>query len=259
MGNASSGIAKETGIGRPSEGIRCSARHNVCLHTRAPLRLPPVNQYSKDSNETDGRWIVFDGQQPNQPAKVYVVPVNGGKPQALFQSDRDMRDADWSGHGNRLVVSVATGPRGSNDRELLVVKFASRQTTKIPGSTDLAMCRWSPDGRFISATSDDGTQLKLWDVRAEKWTVIAHGLGLGISVWSPDSRFLYFQDLHEAGEPLYRYNTLLERVEPVEDFSAYLKSGVPRCALFGVAPDGSPIIGFTRSFYDLYAAEVRLP
>ncbi len=220
---------------------------------------PPSMNASFPRWSPDGRWIAFGGVVAGQPAKSYVVSASGGDPEPLFDSVRDMRDADWSGDGKSLVVSVATGPKGSDDRELRLVNFASRRTTRIPGSAGLGMCRWSPDGRYISATLEDGTQLDLWDVRAEKWRVIARGSGIGISVWSPDSRYLYFQALYDKGEPLFRYDVLRERAELIENFSAYLRSEVPRCALFGIAPDGSPVIELTRSFYDLFAAKVILP
>ena len=137
--------------------------------------------------------------------------------------------------------------------------FATRQTETVPESENLAMSRWSYDGRFIAATRADQSQLKLWDVGRRQWRVITRGKALGISVWSPDSRYLYFQDLLGKEEEVWRYNIRLERVEPVVEFSRILKSGVGRCALFGVTPDGSPVIAFDRGTYDLFTASVTLP
>jgi|SRR5580658_3267961 Tol biopolymer transport system component len=144
-------------------------------------------------------------------------------------------------------------------QELQVVDFATRQTETVPESENLAMSRWSYDGRFIAATRADQSQLKLWDVGRRQWRVITRGKALGISVWSPDSRYLYFQDLLGKEEEVWRYNIRLERVEPVVEFSRILKSGVGRCALFGVTPDGSPVIAFDRGTYDLFTASVTLP
>ena len=61
------------------------------------------------------------------------------------------------------------------------------------------------------------------------------------------------------GQPLWRYDARAERLEPVADFSAILKSGVYRCALYGITPQGEPIMGFSRSASDLFAAEVKFP
>jgi Tol biopolymer transport system component len=189
------------------------------------------------------------------------VDINGigqdevlDKPPAGFMAPRD-----WSRDGRKIVLAHALGPKDSDGRELQIVDFATRQTETVPGSENLAMSRWSYDGRFISATQEDQSQLKLWDVSRKQWHVIARGKALGISVWSPDSRYLYFQDLLGKDEKVWRYNLRLERVEPIAEFSEALKSGVGRCALVGVTPDGSPLIAFNRGTFDLFTASVTLP
>lgn len=207
----------------------------------------------------DGKWIVFGSSLAGHSVMPYIVPANGGRPEPLLQSRAELRDADWSDDGTRLVVSRGLGQADSDGCELLVVDFATRHAERIPGSDNLAMSRWSPDGRFISATTADQDQLKIWDVAARKWTVLAHGTALGISVWSPDSRYLYFQDLLGKGEQVNRYDVRSESVELVTEFSSILGSGVYRAALFGVTPDGSPVIGFNRGAYDLFAATVNFP
>lgn len=106
-----------------------------------------------------------------------------------------VRDADWSNDATRLVVARAVGPGDSDPNELLIVDFATRRTQKIPGSDNLLETRWSPDGHYISASEEDGSQLKLWSFAARRWSVIARGRAFGLGVWSHDSRYLYFQDL----------------------------------------------------------------
>jgi hypothetical protein len=142
---------------------------------------------------------------------------------------------------------------------LVIIDFATRRATEIPGSQGMMMTRWSYDGRFISATAEDQRQLQLWDMARRKWSVIARGAALGISVWSPDSRYLYFQDLLGKDERLSRYDVRNRRVETVGDFSMILRSGTDRCALYGMAPDGTPIVGLNRGALDLFAAHVTLP
>jgi Tol biopolymer transport system component/DNA-binding winged helix-turn-helix (wHTH) protein len=207
----------------------------------------------------DGKWVLFSGITPNRMSMTYLIPAAGGESEPLLASQTDVRDADWSADGRKIVLARSLGSKDSEGRELQIVDFASRRTETIPDSHNLAMSRWSYDGRFIAATLDDQTQFKLWDVAQRKWRVIARGKALGISVWSPDSRYLYFQDVLSKGEQLWRYDIRLERVEPVVEFSEILKSGVGRCALFGITPDGSPLIAFNRGAYDLFTASVTLP
>jgi Tol biopolymer transport system component/DNA-binding winged helix-turn-helix (wHTH) protein len=207
----------------------------------------------------DGKWLVFGTGIQGQPAQPYVVSSDGAELRPLLTSATDLRDADWAPGSDKLVVSRALGPSQSDGRELLIVDFPSRVAQPVPDSENLAMSRWSPDGRYIAATTEDQSQLKLFDVSSNQWRVIARGEGLGIAVWSPDGRSLYFQDILAPGEPLMRYDIANQRSETVVDFSSILKSGISRCALYSITPDGSPVIGFSRGAYDLFSAEVSLP
>jgi Tol biopolymer transport system component/DNA-binding winged helix-turn-helix (wHTH) protein len=221
------------------------------------LALTPSNvipQFPRWS--PDGKWIVFTSAKPSERGGVYTVAAAGG-PLERLSVGREVGDPDWSSDGRSLVVSRAA--RNDGDRELVIINVGTKQAHTLAGSNHLTMSRWSPDGRYISATSDDQTQLKLFNVSSKSWHVIAHGEALGISVWSPDARYLYFQDLLGPGEQLHRYDVKSHTVQTVVDFSDFLKSGVSRCALVAAAPDGSPLVEFNRSGYDLFSAEVTLP
>jgi len=235
---------------RGPKGLFCSRPDGTTDRVQlAPADLHPgFPRWSPDA-----RWIAFGGWGPGQPPKVYLVSSQGGQPQELLTSATGVRDADWSEDGKRLVVCHDLGLNDSGSSELLIVDFATRRADKLPGSDNLAGTRWSPDGRYISATN--GTELKLWSLKRRGWDVIARGRAFGIAVWSPDSHYVYFQDLLGKGEAVFRYDVRRRQVQMVADFSEYLKSGVSRCALgMELAADGLPIIMFNRSFYDLYAA-----
>lgn len=207
----------------------------------------------------DGKWILFNGITPSGMSTTYLIPAAGGVSQPLVESETEIRDADWSGDGRKIVLARSLGQGDSDGRQLQIVDFPTRKTEWLPASKNLAMSRWSYDGRFIAATQQDQSELKLWDVARRKWRVIAHGKALGISVWSPDGRYLYFQDVLAKGEVVWRYDTQLQRVEPVVEFTEVLKTGISRCALVGMTPDGSPMIAFNRGTYDIFTASVTLP
>jgi DNA-binding winged helix-turn-helix (wHTH) protein len=235
------------------EGLFRSRPDGVTDRVRlAPAGLNP----SSPRWSPDGKWVAFVVFRPGQPGRVYFVSAEGGALQELLPGTTAVRDPDWSNDGKRLVLCHRPGQ--SDASELLIVDFATRHAEKISGSEDLWEPRWSPDGRYISATN--GSEIKLWNVRLKRWEVIARGKSFSLGVWSPDSRYLFYQDLLGKGQALFRYDMQSQHTETVADFSGYLKSGVSRCALAAdLAPDGSPVIVFNRSFYDLFAAEVRWP
>ena len=67
----------------------------------------------------------------------------------------------------------------------------------MPGSQGLFSPRWSPDGRYLAASSSDMTRLFLYSLKAGRWKQIILPASLrsgqmDCEAWSHDSRYLFF-------------------------------------------------------------------
>lgn len=76
---------------------------------------------------------------------------------------------------------------------------------------------------------------------------------------SKDGKYLYFEDILEPKEPVYRMRTGDARPERWTDFDSVLQSGVARCQFTGLAPDGSVLAIAWRGSPEIYSLDLDLP
>ncbi len=169
--------------------------------TRAPWRagLPRISP--------DGKRIVFTGELPGEPLRTYLIPFDGGTPKAATAAGKVSEVAPtWSPDGKSLLIrSDQHGQDNGSifqDNVLQIVDLESRRITAVPDSLKKFNQRWSPDGKWIVATPNDEQEIDLFDLAANRWTVLAsiHG---DYPSWSADSKYLYF--VHNDSSRSNRY------------------------------------------------------
>jgi Tol biopolymer transport system component/DNA-binding winged helix-turn-helix (wHTH) protein len=205
----------------------------------------------------DGRQIAVAASQRGAPATTYLIPANGGTPKLLLPNVSEVVDPDWSPDGRSLVV--AHGIPKQNQDALFLVDLSSRNETLVPHSQGYFLPHWSPDGHYLAAYGDGGHSVEIYDFATRQWQIIVRGAAIGFPVWTSDSRYLVYQEMLEEGEPIYRYDMRQHAAERIADFDAELSTGISRCALMGLAPDGAPLLDVTRGNSDLFRAELSLP
>jgi Tol biopolymer transport system component/DNA-binding winged helix-turn-helix (wHTH) protein len=228
-----------------------------------PLQLirPPLTtvdpQWSPDATQ-----IVFVGyqQQSNLGSRVYLVSRDGGEPRMVFP------EIGWQGHPQWLPdgksVALTFSPREGEDETktgIYVVNVATHQAYKLPGSEEINSAEWSPNGRWVAGVTNGYHHIKLYEVAKNSWTDMVAGTLFSGPMWVADSESLYYQDILEEDEPIYRFWISEHRREKVYDFHKELNSGYFRCVLYGLKSDGSLLIYLTRSSSDLYSFDVDFP
>lgn len=173
------------------------------------------------------------------------------EPDALHSQDPD---------GSKLAYSESAAEDGPY--ALFVLDLRTGARTKIPGSEGLYRSFWSPNGKFLIGSSYDGKQLKLRDLGAQRWTTLATAKLFGSPTWSPDSHFVYVQDLLEKEQPVHRVNisTLRsDRSDRIDVCSPLLAGDIHRCGLEGGSAQGDLLFRLSRGDQDVYSLELSLP
>ena len=134
------------------------------------------------------------------------------------------------------------------------------QSELVTGSEDFENPQWSPDGKFIAASSTKNSKLMLLDLAKRSWFELADGRPDASGIrWSPDSKYVYYQYANDAEEqPIFRVRVSDRHAEQITSARKIPSADVLTYSLTGLTPDGSPVVSFEHRNSDVYALELEM-
>jgi len=206
----------------------------------------------------DGNYIAFDGSRDGKAKKIFTIAASGGSIIEMLPSDLRQEDPDWSPNGNSIVF---TGSDPSKDSgaitSIFVLDRRSHNVSVLPGSEGLLSPRWSPDGRYIAATTMDSENLLLFDLRTRKWNQLAH-VGVGYLCWSKNSQYLYF-DTFGPRPFIDRVGVGARVLEKVVSLENLHRAWGPFGPWFGLGPNDSLLVTRDIGSQEIYAIDRPTP
>jgi Tol biopolymer transport system component/DNA-binding winged helix-turn-helix (wHTH) protein len=228
---------------------RRNGKERVELTASSPGALAP--QWSPDGNE-----VLFTEFFLTRRPQLYLVPSNGGTPHPLLSGSASgsSRSGDWSADGKLVLFDYFEG----DVSDLRIMERDSGRVEPLPDSQGLVGPRWSPDGKYIAAINSRTHDILLYTIATKKWSVLAEAINAQGMRWSADSNYVYFQEMADAEQSVYRVR-VGRALEKVVGFKDFLGSMASQCHFTGVAPDGSVYATVDRGGTDIYALDLKLP
>jgi Tol biopolymer transport system component len=206
----------------------------------------------------DGSHIVFMGYRTGTTSTPYTIPSDGGAIVPIVKEGTgNFAQADWSPDGNSVVFDAVPG--SGSQEGISVVDLRTHNQSRVAESKGKDYVRWSPDGRYLAARSDDEKELFVFDFHFQQWKRLASAQYIRRHEWDTNSRDLYFQDALTPSQTVFRVNVEDGKIEPVLDFTQLLQQGAARCSFEGRAADGSYLASVRNSVASIYALDVQLP
>ncbi len=221
---------------------------------RLQLTYPPAEAHLPRWSP-DGTQIAFIGVHgPNW--KIFFISAQGGTPQELLPQEKDDEvDPAFSPDGTQLAFGGVGGRRGIG-----LVDLKTRRVSSVSGSEGLFSPRWSPDGRYLAALSQESLKILFFDFKNQKWSQpIAENAAIGFPTWSRDGKYLYFNE--GGADPTFRRI----KVGATGSETLFTLKGMPLSfsnmvgEWSGLTPDGVPLFTRDISAVEIYALDAELP
>jgi eukaryotic-like serine/threonine-protein kinase len=203
----------------------------------------------------DGRQIAFATQEPGQRILISLVSVDGGTPRKLTPGKLKLLYVSWAPDGNSITYNETAEPGHSILRSL---DLKTMSISDFPSSENLLNPLRSPDGQYIASTNVAGDQLLLFNFTTQKWTPLAK-TSIGYFQWSPDSKFVYFDNGFSAEQAIFRVRLSDQKIEKILDLKDFRRVVLPWNTWFGLTPDGSPILMRDTGSQEVYALDLDVP
>jgi DNA-binding winged helix-turn-helix (wHTH) protein/Tol biopolymer transport system component len=217
----------------------------------------------------DGRWIAIHAlRTPKAKYKINLIPapkadapVEPAQPEALLPGDQEIEGIpSWSPDGRSIAFAEMDGPtsdQGSGNEVIHICDLASRQVSKLTGKKGVWTARWSPDGRYLAALTNDVRQrLELYDIKTQTWRD-SGAEHINNPTWSHDSKYIYYDTQGSApDEGIYRVRISDGKVELAAPYHGIRRADE---TWSGLAPDDSPIVLRDVGIQEIYALDVKWP
>jgi len=233
---------------------RCRADGSDCIQL-TPARMTTLEPRWSPG----GAELLFIDTQPNEMRHLRVVAAQGSSPpKALGPLGLVAGLADWSPDGKQIVLDMS-GPATEAPDYLYLIETATGKTDLVAGSQGFHGPAWSPDGRWIAAIDSSNTRLFFYSPKQKEWVPGPVGTHLGYPYWSYRSEQLFYQDLGEPGQPIYRFNPTTRRRELSFSFNEALQKDAMTCRFAGIGLDNTLYAFVITATQDLFAVDLDLP
>jgi eukaryotic-like serine/threonine-protein kinase len=224
---------------------------------RVQLTFPPL-QVALPEWSPAGKQIAFMGRLPGQLWQIYILPADGGSPLQVVSDDENEGEPDWSPDGRFLTYSALPLLRvnATKKMEIRTLDLTTHQASTLPNSEGLHSARWSPDGRYVVASTTDDSSLMGFELATRRWTALSQPGGR-ILGWSRVDGQVYW----ENGGDIYRfriphgYQRQVASVKGIQRGTGIL--GFISWA--GLAPDDSILLVRETSSEEWYAIRWEAP
>jgi WD40 repeat protein len=138
---------------------------------------------------------------------------------------------------------------------VFILDLTTRAKRKLPGSEGFLVARWSPDGRYLAATSIQNQEIEIFDFQKGSWIDLAPGYGL--PQWSRDGSYLYY--LHYGPDSgIMRIRLSDRKIERVASLAGIHLAGSMAGLVFGLTPQGAPIILRDTGTEEIYSLDWQM-
>lgn len=123
--------------------------------------------------------------------KIFIVPSDGGAPQAIPPSDGDQVAPSWAPDGRSLYFNNFPYP-GQTIKGIQVLDLSTQKVSLMPGSTGYYVPSWSPNGKYMVAMAQNPSRMVLYSADTKQWKDLKHlDISWGYWVWANDSKSIY--------------------------------------------------------------------
>src|SRR5579863_4025126 len=206
----------------------------------------------------DGKEIAFMGRPPGESWKICLVSSDGGAVQELTNGQSNDADPSWAPDGSALVFgTLIVSQGGSSSMAIHRFDLKTHQASPLPGSDGLFSARWSPDGRYIAAMSEDSQHLMLFDTTAGKWSELAR-INVAFPDWSRDGKSVCFESWGD--EPaFFRVRISDHAIEKVATLRGLRRASGTFGQWSDVAPDDAPLTLRDVGTEEVYTLDFQAP
>jgi Tol biopolymer transport system component len=211
----------------------------------------------------DGRRIAFMGTLPGKAVRIFVVSAAGGDAEPLTANDAPEIDPNWSPDGKQIMFSKlpSTTPTEKGKPDIQILDLDTRRVRQLPGSEGLTAPRWSPNGRYVAATTLSqgkwgNPAVVLYDFGTGKWTGIERD-PIDNKWWSRDGNFFYFDKFAGNDPAIYRLRLRDQAIERVASLKDVRRSFNSMGWWMGLTPDGSPMVLRDTSIEEIYVLDFK--
>lgn len=210
----------------------------------------------------DGKQILFMGANLKTDWLAYLVSSDGTGLRELIPGADAGYDPGWSPDGNSVVLTLnqgGNGPSLQGDRPgIAIFDFETKKVSPLPDAKELFSPRWSPDGRYIAAITNDSLKLVLFDRTSQQWQDLV-SLPMGFPSWSHDGQFIYFDTTITDDAAFFRIRISDRKVERLTSLKGMRRFWGVFGQWTGLTPDDSPLLVRDTSSQEIYALDWQAP